>query len=356
MKLNRIAVERLYNQHINLETSQTPEEIVSWLGAVQAQDYYVAKWSLGLRLKGKTDKDIENALSSKKILRTWGNRGTLQFISTSDVHWFLKLVAPRIIARNARRYRQLGLDENTLNKTNKILLNALDGTKGIERTELKQILVENGVSIEGTRTAFILQRASLDGFIHQGIAVKNNPVYYSMEDLPDKESKVDDSLKEISKRYFLSHGPATLKDFVWWSGLTVQDAKDGLNSIKPILKNELINGEKYWSKSSQVRMESKSPVVNILPIFDDFLLGYKDRGASIDKRAKKILKPKHGIFSPTIIVDGVVAGTWKRKIAENIVTVEVDTFRKLDDTEYEALNLEIIRYSEFLEKKLIHEN
>ena len=232
MKLNRIAVERLYNQHINLEGSQTPEEIVSWLGALQAQDYYGAKWSLGLRLNGKTDKEIENALSAKKILRTWGNRVTLQFISASDVNWFLKLVAPRIIARNARRYRELGLDENTLKKTNKILLNALDGTKEIERTKLKQILEDNGVSTESTRTAYILQRASLEGFIHQGIAIKNNPVYYSMEDLPDKESKIDDSLKEISKRYFLSHGPATIKDFVWWSGLTVQDAKDGLRIYK----------------------------------------------------------------------------------------------------------------------------
>jgi len=356
MKLSRIAVERLYNQHIKLERSQTPEELVSWLGTVQAQDYYGAKWSLGLRLNGKTDKKIENALRSKKILRTWGNRGTLQFITASDVKWFLNLVAPHIITRNARRYRELGLDEKTLKKSNKILSNALDGTNGIERTELKHILEDNGVSTEGTRTAFILQRAALDGYIHQGIAIKNTPVYYSMEDLPDKELTIDDSLKEISKRYFLSHGPATLKDFVWWSGLIVKDAKNGLDSIKPILKNEIINGKKYWSKSSELRMESKSPMVNILPIFDDFLLGYKDRGASIDSRTKNILKPKHGIFSPTIIINGVVVGTWKRKIEGETVSVKFDLFKKLDDTEYEALNLEIIRYSEFLEKKLIIEN
>jgi hypothetical protein len=356
MRLSPISIERLYNQHINLDERQTPEEIVAWLGAVQAQDYYGAKWSVGLRLNGKTDKDIENALKSKKILRTWGNRGTLQFISTSDVYWFLELLAPRIIARNARRYKELGLDDKTLSKSKKIVLDALDGTKGLKRTELKEFLEYNGISTEGNRLSFILQRASLDGLIHQGIAIKNNPVYFSMEDMPDKGFNREDSLKEISKRYFYSHGPATLEDFVWWSGLTVKDAEAGLDSVKKVLKREIIDGKIYWSRSNNLMEDKTSPMVNLLPIFDDFLLAYKDRGASIDNQIKKLLKPQHGIFSPTIIVDGVVTGTWKRKIMGNKVAMELNHFKKLNKTEYEALNLEITRYSEFLEKKLVTGN
>jgi hypothetical protein len=355
MKLSEIAIERLKSQHLSVGKHASPDDVVSWLGAVQAQDYYGAKWSVGLRLSGITDEEVENALKTKKILRTWGNRGTLQFISTRDVGLFLKLMAPRIISRNAKRYRELGLDEKTLSKSEEVLINALKGSKGIKRTELQEILEQNGVSTEGQRTAFILQRASLDGLIHQSVSIKNTPVYHSMEDLHEKELNMEDSLKEISKRYFYSHGPATLKDFVWWSGLTVKDAKSGLQSIKHLLKPENIHGKEYWSKPTKLSMEHRSPVINLLPIFDDLLLGYQDRGASIDIMTRKLLRNKYGMFSPTIIVDGVVTGTWKRFIKGDNVIFRPKLFRKLDEQESDALNLEIIRYSEFLDKKLIIE-
>lgn len=349
-----IASERLNSQHMMHDNKRSPEILVSWLGAVQAQDYYGAKWSVGLRLSNISDKDVEKALESKQIVRTWANRGTLQLVHASDIKWLLNIISPRIISRNSRRYLELGLDEKTLRMGETVLEDALQGTNGLKRSELKEILGENGISTEGQRTAFILQRASLDGYIHQGIAIKNDPVYHSMMDIPTSQLNHEESLKELSKRYFDSHGPATLKDFVWWSGLTVNEAKIGLKSIKSELNKSEIGNLTYWSGTVPTNKDfddESSPNVNILPPYDDYLLGYHDRGASMDEATKKLLKPMYGRFNPVIIVNGIVTGTWKREIQGDKVFIKLNHFRQLTENEEEALNKEVKRYSKFIDKE-----
>ncbi len=349
-----IAGQRLYSQHIKHSENISPAALVSLLGVVQAQDYNGSKWSIGLRLTDITDKYVEDALKSKKIVRTWANRGTLQFVNASDVLWMLELLAPILIKRNARRYRELGLDEQTFIKSENIFEDVLEGSDGIKRSELRIILEENGVSTDGQRFAYILQRASLDGYMHQGIAIKNDPVYHSMNKFSRIDLNRNESLEEISKRYFYSHGPATLKDFVWWSGLAVNDAKIGLESIKSELKKYEIGDKIYWFRGLELNKDSTSqdlPVVKIIPTYDDFLLGYKDRKASINEATKKFLQPKNVTFSPTIIVDGVVIGTWKRRIQGNKVFFKLNHFRKLNALETASLNSEIGGYCKFIDKE-----
>jgi hypothetical protein len=353
MEFDDIAIERLESQHMGSGRIRFPDQLVSWLMAIQAQEYDGAKWSIGLRLRSKTDKYIEDALKSKKIVRTWANRGTLHFVNSKDIKWLLKLIGPRLIKRNARRYRELGLDEETLNKTGKILKEALSGTNGIQRSKLREIIMENNISTEGQRFTFILQRASLEGLIHQGISIKNDPNYHSSEDLPATTLSNESALKEISQRYFQSHGPATLKDFVWWSGLTVKEAKTGLKSIKSELDRFEIGNKTYWSKVSPINKERKLqtlPNIKIIPQYDDYLLAYQDRGASIDEKAKQYLKPKYGRFNPVILVNGKATGIWKRGITKNNVVFKLNYFRPLNDQENNALVSEIKDYSKFIDK------
>ncbi|UTB31592.1 MAG: winged helix DNA-binding domain-containing protein [Methanobacterium sp. ERen5] len=274
MEFEDIAIERLESQHMGSDRIRVPSKLVSWLMAVQAQEYDGAKWSIGLRLRNKTDKYIENALKSKKIVRTWANRGTLHFVNSEDIKWLLKLIGPRLIQRNARRYRELELDEKTLKTTGTILEEALSGTKGIKRSKLREILIENKISTDGQRFTFILQRASLEGLIHQGISIKNDPIYHSSEDLPSPQPTNEEALKEISKRYFHSHGPATLKDFVWWSGLTVNNAKTGLKSIKSELNRFDIGNKTYWSKISPVNQEGNFKLGQTLKFFHSTMIIY----------------------------------------------------------------------------------
>jgi hypothetical protein len=352
MEFDDIAIERLKSQHMGSDKIRSTDQLVSWLMAVQAQEYDGAKWSIGLRLRSKTDKYVENALKSKKIVRTWANRSTLHFVNSKDIKWLLKLIGPRLIKRNARRYRELGLDEETLNKTGKILKDALSGTNGIQRSKLREILMENNISTDGQRFTFILQRASLEGLIHQGISIKNDPTYHSSEDLAATPLSNEDALKEISQRYFQSHGPATIKDFVWWSGLTVKEAKIGLKSIKSELARFEIGNKIYWSKVSPINNEWKQtlPNIKIIPQYDDYLLAYHDRGASIDDKVKQILKPKYGRFNQVILVNGKVTGIWKREITKNNVAFKLNYFGPLNDQENEALVSEIKDYSKFIDK------
>jgi DNA glycosylase AlkZ-like len=352
MNLNDIAIERLYSQHIEGQEIELPADLVSGMGAIQGQDYAGAKWSIGLRLPGISDDDVEQALRDKYIVRTWALRGTLHLVASSDIRWIISLLAPRIILKNSRRYKELKLDDETFSKSNRLLKKALDNNK-LTRSELLNILESKSISTTGQRAAYILQRASLDGLICQSITRHNNPTYISMDELPkSRKLKRNDALAELAKRYFNGHGPGTLKDFVWWSGLLVKDAKDGLEAIKYNLHSEVVKGETYWMSPISDK-NPESPTVNLLPGFDEYLLGYRDRSASIDSdQSKNLLIHANGFFRSTIVVNGKVVGTWKRTIKKNTVSISINNFRRLSSVENEALVSEMNKYGEFLGKSV----
>jgi len=233
MNPTEIVRERLHNQQLTHTKFKKPVEIISCLGAVQGQDYYGAKWAVGLRLPGSTDAEIEQSIAEKTIFRTWLMRGTLHLVAAEDIRWMLELLAPRIIKSNTRRYRDLELDEKTLNHSNQVLSNALENGQERNRRELLAILQENGISTEGQRAAYMLQRASLDGIICQCAVDHNTPNYMLMDSVPkDKSMEREDALAELARRYFKSRGPATIGDFIWWSGLLAADARAGLKAVK----------------------------------------------------------------------------------------------------------------------------
>ncbi len=349
MEFEEIAINRLYSQQIGYTKFNLPSEMVSWFGAVQGQDYAGAKWALGLRLGDITDKDVEKAFNSKSIVRTWALRGTLHLISARDIRWILKLVAPRIIKRNMGHYKQLELDEKTFEKSYEIIINALkDGKKS--RRELISSLEDNHISTKGLRATFILQRTSLEGLICQGVQHRNNPNYILMDELQEyKKFERDESLKELAKRYFYSHGPATLQDFVWWSGLLVKEATEGLNLVKSILNEVNFNGVTYWqSPETAIDNNQKSTIVGILPSFDEFLLGYRDRSPSINPSILNNMTSANGMFNPTIIINGHVEGIWKRKIKKDKIKINYINFRKMNSVEEQALKSQFNRYNKFI--------
>src|SRR5438270_2674002 len=226
-----IAQRRLHNQHITRRTLETPEALVEWLGAVQAQDYAAAKWALGLRLPGVTDDDIEQAFTGGTILRTHVMRPTWHFVSSADIRWLLALTAPRVHAANAYWYRRVGVDETTVGHSMDVLANALQGGKQLTRDELASALKLAGIVTEGEqRVTYIVMRAELDGLICSG-ARRGKQFTYALlaERAPHPRMLArDEALAELTMRYFMSHGPAAIRDFVWWSGLTAADAKAGL--------------------------------------------------------------------------------------------------------------------------------
>ncbi len=341
-----IARLRLYNQQITQPIFRTPAEIVGSLGAIQGQDYPGAKWSIGLRLPGSAEATIDRALADRSVLRTWALRGTLHLVTAEDIRWLLALVAPRVIAGNARRYRQLELDGPTLARGNDILTEALQGGKELDRQSLFAALEERGISTAGQRGVYLLQRASLDGLIAQGAQRGRHETFFALDTLPSGDTlSRDEMLTELARRYFTSRGPATVHDFAWWSGLTMPDVRAGLESVRAGLIAETVEGQTYWR--SDLTPAAHDRQTALLPGFDEYLLSYRDRSAALDPAYVSLIQ-HGGMFTPYIVSGGRVIGTWQRVVRNHVVTITLSSLASPSDELRQAVAGAAQRYGEYL--------
>jgi hypothetical protein len=351
-ELRQIALRRLHTQQIARTHFKQPGALLTWLGAIQGQDYAGTKWTLGLRLPGSKDADIERALAGKAIVRSWILRGTLHFAAAEDLRWMIELVAERLISGSARRYRELELDEKTLVRSNDLLVKSLQGGQRRTRPELFAMLEQNGISTLGQRGVHLLQRASLDGLICQGETQRNQPTFFALEELPAASTlSRDEALAELARRYFTSRGPATLQDFVWWSGLSTADARAGLDAVQEQLLQEVVEGQTYYCSPATPAVQDTSPAAYLLPGFDEYLLAYKDRRAVLDDPLYQRKTPTNGMLPATIVIDGKVTGTWRRAFKKETVSLQANPFRELNKEEQAALVAAGKRYAVFLGMK-----
>jgi hypothetical protein len=348
MDIHEMVLHRLRSQRLWPADLQFPGEVVSWMLAVQGQDFVGAKWSLGLRLPKSTDAGVERAIAHKIILRSWLLRGTLHLVSGTDILWLLALLGPGTIAGNKRRYRELELDEATLLRSNDLLAHALQGNDQLGRKELFALLRQNGISTEGQRGVYMLQRASLEGLICQGVMHANNPTFMKLDGFPSKVMNRQEALAELARRYFLSRGPATLQDFTWWSGLPAAEARAGLDSIQSLFIHESIDEQIYWWSPSLPITRGKTQTVFLLPGFDEFLLAYKDRRASLGLPNYGRLAPANGMLPGTIVINGRVVGTWKRTFKKGSVIISTNPFNPLSSAEAKGTLAAANRLGKFL--------
>jgi hypothetical protein len=345
-----IAQQRLHNQHITQRTLETPQALVEWLGAVQAQDFAAAKWALGLRLQDVTDDDIEQAFTDGAILRTHVMRPTWHFVSPVDIRWLLALTAPRVHQTLAYYNRKLELDDAVFRCTNAVLANALQDGKQLTRDELVFALQQAGIATEGEqRVTHIMMRAELDGVICSGARRGKQFTYALLAERAPQARRLDrdEALAELTRRYFTSHGPATIQDFVWWSGLTVADVRAGLAMVTSSMLHETIGGQTYLFSSS-TPAQDLSQVAYLLPNYDEYTVGYTDRSAIFDALHTNKLDPRGGLLANTMVLDGQVIGTWKRTFKKNSVMIEANPFVPLSNTETGAFAASANRYGEFL--------
>jgi winged helix DNA-binding protein len=349
--LQDIARYRLVNQQIAATKCQKPADVVSSLGAMQAQDYLGTLWAIGLRLPAATEKEVELALSDRSIVRTWPLRGTLHFVAAADVHWLLELMGPRIVSTTGSRFERYGLDSGVLAGIRKVLVKALRDGQQLTRDEIYAVLQRAGISVQGQRGYHILWRMGVDRIICFGARRKKQPTFTLLEEWAPRNRKLDRdaALAELAWRYFVGHGPATLQDFVWWSGLKVSDARAGLAMVSSRLESLAVNDKIYWINPQRPSLNKAVPMVHLLPGFDEYLVGYRDRSASLDPaHAKKVQAGSNGIFLGTIIVYGKVIGTWRRELGKKTASVTTSFFGRLTRVEAAALEEAIRRYGQFL--------
>jgi hypothetical protein len=351
LTLSEITRLRLCNQRIAATHFTTPGEVVSWLGAMQAQDYAGAKWSIGLRLPEAIDGLIEQAIADKTIVRTWPMRGTLHFVAPEDARWLLALLTPRIIAQTVGRYRQLQLDETIFGRSKDLFVKALQGGKQLTREEMYQLLERDNISAEGQRGYHILCRSAQDGLICFGAPSGKQQTFTLLEEWAPQAKPLerDEALATLTRRYFTGHGPAAVQDFAWWAGLTLTEARAGLEMVKSHLHQETVAGQTYWLAPETAAIAGDSPPLFLLPGFDEYMLGYKDRSAILEAiHAQKIVPGNNGIFNPTLVIEGKVVGVWKRTFKKDRVVITVSPFDSLTEAEKQAISPAAERYSRFV--------
>jgi len=353
MKKSDIARLRLRNQRIVGSEFTKAADVVSWLGAVQAQDYPMAKWALGLRMTKATDRAVEDEIDSGSIIRTHVMRPTWHFVPTEDVRWMLDLTAPRIKAAARSRERALELDAKTLSQATKIIARALEGGNHLTRAELMTILERSGIARSSQRGIHIMFHAELEQAVCSGKRRGNNSTYALMDErvTPAKKLSKDLALARLARVYFQSHGPATIKDFSWWSGLSLTEARAGLESIKDRLHAEIIDSETYWMPYSELQSNNGRGTIHFLPAFDEFTVSYTDRTASISPEAAKLAITGYAIFNPTIVAKGQIVGIWKRSFAKGSVVIERQYFPDAGKLSEKTLDTSARRFAAFHDLK-----
>ncbi len=362
MDTSDIANFRLSTQHIN-NTVSSPEEVLSSMCAIQAQDYQAALWAIGLRCReGTTVKDVENAIARREIARTWLMRGTLHFAVSSDIHWMLRLFAPRLLNTAITRDRHLGLSDKVVEKTKALFYDALKGGKQLTRKEMYKVLERGRVPSNNNLGYHVLYRAAWDGLICFGPYAGKEQTFVLLDEHITKRRELSDEQAnaELAYRYFSSHGPATIKDYVWWSGLKVSDARTGIARAKSKLVEEEIDGNTYYMPKSIPRSRDNLYSVHLLPAFDEYLVAYADRSTAFgNTQMQKALNGmlnagkvsiihSNGIFVPVIVVDGEVVGAWSRKFEKEKVVVTLKQYVKLSKENLERVKEEVERYGRFL--------
>jgi hypothetical protein len=350
-----MAHKRLYNQHISANPLARPAEVVQWLAAVQAQDFAGAKWALGLRMRAATDDIVEQAFTEGAILRTHVLRPTWHFVTPADIHWLLALTAPRVHALNAPYYRKLEMDHDHHQRSTRALEQALQGGNQLTRDEVRAVLAQAGIATAGElRMSYILMRAELDGVICSGARRGKQFTYALLHERAPQERHLehDHAVAELASRFFLSRGPATVQDFARWSGLTVADAKAGLEAIKSQLQHELVDGQTYWCSPATPVRPDRPPAALLMSIYDEYISGYKDRSAMVAPSYGAKLQALGNALTAIIVVDGLVVGTWKRALKKDSVMVTTDLFAALTNTESQAVATAIDQYAAFLQLPL----
>lgn len=350
MNFKTLAQYRLVNQQLTSPSLKTAGELVHWMGAMQAQDYAGAKWSIGVRLGGMTDAGVEEAVVKGEIIRTWALRGTWHWVAPADVHWMVGFVCARIQQKYAKNLRDEGLEKSHIKKANNILVKSLQGGQCLTREELAEQFGKKGIKTSNYGVGHLLLQASMEGLICMGPRKGKQFTHVLLDEWVPEAVRTNpaEPLAELAGRYFKSHGPATVRDFMWWAGITLTEARRGVDMVQDKLLSVAVNGETYWHAAELPEPAGKSTVC-MLPGFDEFLLGYSDRSVIINEaHAHRLAMTANGQFSATIVAGGQVEGVWKRTLGTKEVKIERDYFEKTSKKLVGAVDKATKAYGKFL--------
>jgi hypothetical protein len=345
---------RLFNQQLSGSAFTIPKELVSWMGAFQAQDYAMSKWAIGIRLRGSIISTVDDAFNRGDILRTHLMRPTWHIVSAENIRWMMELTAPAIRSSMKSRLKELELSEAVLSKCYSILVKLLTGGTHLTREEIMAEMAKEKIATNENRSSHILMSAELESLICSG-ASKDGKYTYALLDerVPLKQSFTrEEALGNLARLYFQSHGPATLQDFQWWSGLRIREASIALELSKSNLHSEKVGDETYWMAGDGIRNQISHKGLYLLPAYDEYMISYKDRSAMIPASLQRKAISENGLFRPVIIQDGQVSGVWKRTFRKDKLFLETEFFTSASKRTQRLVEEKAKEFGLFLGKQL----
>jgi hypothetical protein len=344
-----IARRRLAAQRLTGSPFAEPADVVGKQGAVQAQDYAAAKWGLGLRCRAADDAIVERAVSDGAIIRTHVLRPTWHFVLPADIRWMLALTASRVLATMAATHRTLELDDATVRQSRTALTRALRDGRDLTRDELAPILgIRRAGLVQSSRLLHLLMRAELDGIICSGARRGRQSTYALLDERvpPTPTLERDEGLLELTRRFFATRGPATPHDMAWWSGLTVRDARRGIEMAGGSLQQETVDDQTYWF-SDGAPAKALSSSAHLLPNYDEYYIGYRNRSAILE-RARASNANMDALGTHVVELDGQIVGGWRRTLKKSHVAIDITPVVRLKASEREAVDEAAERYAAFL--------
>jgi len=351
MKSEEIVRRRMHNQRLWGPAMDSPEDVVGWLAAMQSQEFALAEWAVARRARSVKKAAIDRAVANGTILRSHVMRPTWHFVLPADIRWLLELTRPRINALNAFIYRRFGLDDEVFAKTNAVIAHALHSGRHLTRKELASVLAGAGITASGLHLAFILMRAEVDAVICSGAPKGRQQTYARLEDRVPQAPSLNrkQALAELTRRYFTSRGPATLKDYLRWSSLTAADGRQGLEMVSSLLQQEVVGGRTYWFAQSEPGAGPPSPTIDLVQGYDECIMSYSE--------SKDVLRlegtsgpPPIGaaVFTHAILLDGRLLGHWRPVVGRGGVAIDAHFYRPLKGAEKDALEAAAQRYGRFV--------
>ena len=343
---------RLLNQQLLNPQFCRPKELVSWMGAIQSQDYTMVKWAVGMRLKSATIQTVEKALQKGEILRIHVMRPTWHLVAAEDIRWMLKLSAQHIKSANDSYAKGHSLDitEEVYTKSNNLLEKILCGKKSLTKQEIAEHFERAGLLADTYHMTRFMARAEVEGIICSGECRGRNHTYMLLEERvpPVPEITKDEALARLARNYFRSHAPAVLQDFIWWSGLSISEAKQAIYLIESEMITEQWNSQTWYIHNSCRTRGKIADSLHLLPPYDEYLLGYKDRTDVLPKEFYPKAFTNNGLFYPVLLHEGQIIGNWNKSVKKGVINLKHSFFQENVCLEESLLSNAKDRYKQYL--------
>jgi len=340
---------RLYNQLLSLHELKEPREVVAHMGAMQSQALEMAKWAIGARLQNSSAKEITDALNKGEVIRTHILRPTWHFVAAEDLRWMYALSYPRLKPVYRSYAKMLGADESLLYPHIPLIEELLSGGRHLTKQEIGVALAERGVILDDDHLSLLLSFTELEGIIVNGELTGSRQTFTLLDEwaprIPDISR--EEALEQLARKYFTSHGPATLQDFAWWSNLQVTECRQALEMIRPYFIRESVDGRECWMRNDTQTPPSDHASALLLAPFDEYVVSYKDRSEMIEEAHYSKVMTKNGIFSPTIMLNGRIIGFWKKSMKKNVPQITLTFFEKVPKKTIRLFQPEIKRLEKF---------